>query len=74
MKYLLLAAIALTGCTTVSPVQGPSGSAYVVQCRQSSWAACYDAAAAQCPNGYTTTNQTTHLLEKNSMLVQCKHN
>lgn len=55
-----LAAGLLVGCTTVAPIQRPTGEPqeYVVACGAGSgWNICYNKANKLCPQGYKTTRE-----------------
>lgn len=83
MKRLFMAALAisLVGCSGLksTPVQGPNGQAYAIQCNANRAESCYQRAAELCPNGYELTSQSgsvvgnaTVTVSKTNMLVSCR--
>lgn len=60
------------GCVTTSSIPGPDNKqAFVIECGTMALSACYNEAAARCPNGYSLiSSQPTY--NANSITVQCK--
>jgi len=69
-RLLMLGALALTGCVTVTPTYSPQGQeAYTITCNgyARSWGTCYERAGDVCgPRGYTVLAQN----EEHGMIAQ----
>jgi hypothetical protein len=84
---MLVLILALVGCATSKPMQGPSGGqAFFIKCGSAVIDACYEEAAKVCPKGYDMADRQANpnvmlapvgnslmaVRGPNTMLIECK--